>query len=65
MTNNQASLTMVTYHPINIEITDDMYFEIQLPQYKNKNTIFNKSLMIQITIGTLRLLGRFQNERRR
>lgn len=65
MTNNQVSLTMVTYHPINIEITDDMYFEIQLPQYKNKNTIFNKSLMIQITIGTLRLLGRFQNERRR
>ncbi|AGZ26275.1 hypothetical protein [Staphylococcus pasteuri] len=36
MTDNQASLTMVTYHPINIEITDDMYFEIALPQYKNK-----------------------------
>lgn len=36
MTNNQASLTMVTYHPINIEITDDMYFEIRLPQYRNK-----------------------------
>lgn len=36
MTDNQASLTMVTYHPINIEITDDMYFEIALPQYKIK-----------------------------
>ena len=36
MTNNEASLTMVTYHPINIEITDDMYFEIGIPRYKNK-----------------------------
>ena len=45
-----ASLTMVTYHPIDIEISNDMYFEIQLPSYKNKNTTFNKSLMTQTTI---------------
>ncbi|MCI2942690.1 phage head-tail adapter protein [Staphylococcus haemolyticus] len=36
LTNNEASLTMVTYHPIDIEISNDMYFEIQLPSYKNK-----------------------------
>ena len=30
LTNNEASLTMVTYHPIDIEISNDMYFEIQL-----------------------------------
>ena len=50
LTNNEASLTMVTYHPIDIEISNDMYFEIQLPSYKNKNTTFNKSLMTQTTI---------------
>lgn len=36
MTDNKASITMVTWYPMEKEITDDMYFEIQLPRYKGK-----------------------------
>lgn len=36
MTDRKASLTMVTWLPIGLDITDDMYFEIDLPRYKNK-----------------------------
>lgn len=36
MTDKEATLTLVTWYPMEKEITDDMYFEIMLPQYKNK-----------------------------
>lgn len=36
MTDNKAAITMVTYYPGEKEITDDMYFEIDLPRYKGK-----------------------------
>ncbi|MBO3076740.1 phage head-tail adapter protein [Mammaliicoccus vitulinus] len=39
MTDNKAVVTMVTYYPVGLEITDDMKFEIDLPRYKGK--LFN------------------------
>ncbi|WNM55246.1 phage head-tail adapter protein [Staphylococcus capitis] len=36
MTDKEASITMVTWYPMDNEITDDMYFEIALPRYKGK-----------------------------
>ncbi|PTJ85079.1 phage head-tail adapter protein [Staphylococcus succinus] len=36
MTDNKATITMVTWYAMEYEITDDMYFEIELPRYKGK-----------------------------
>ena len=36
MTDNEAKITLVTWYPIGKAITEDMYFEIQLPRYKGK-----------------------------
>lgn len=36
MTDRNAKITMVTYLSIGRYITDDMYFEINLPRYKGK-----------------------------
>ncbi|WP_341636381.1 phage head-tail adapter protein [Staphylococcus casei] len=36
MTNNEATISMVTWFPMNKLINDEMYFEIQLPRYKGK-----------------------------
>ncbi|MCG3401692.1 phage head-tail adapter protein [Staphylococcus massiliensis] len=36
MTENKASISMVTWFPMENELTDDMYFEIDLPRYKGK-----------------------------
>ena len=37
MTDNKASITMVTWFPMGKEIIDDMYFEIDLPRYRCKH----------------------------
>ncbi|MBF7029665.1 phage head-tail adapter protein [Staphylococcus kloosii] len=42
-TDNQASISMVTWFPVGLEITNDMYFEIDLPRYKDKQ--YNISLV--------------------
>ena len=34
MTDNKASVTLVTLFPVGVDITDNMYFEIALPRYK-------------------------------
>lgn len=36
MTDNKATITMVTWYSMEYEIRDDMYFEIDLPRYKGK-----------------------------
>ncbi|WP_278925334.1 phage head-tail adapter protein [Staphylococcus auricularis] len=36
MTDHEASITLETYFPLGYDITDDMYFEIDLPNYKNQ-----------------------------
>ncbi|PTK72372.1 phage head-tail adapter protein [Staphylococcus haemolyticus] len=36
MTDKEASITMVAWYPMDKEITDDMYFEIALPRYKDQ-----------------------------
>ncbi|MBF7022487.1 phage head-tail adapter protein [Staphylococcus kloosii] len=43
MTDNKATISMVTWFPIGLEITNDMYFEIGLPRYKDKQ--FNITLV--------------------
>lgn len=59
MTDNKATITMITWYSMEYEITDDMYFEIDLPRYRGKK--FN---IIQIDDDTdfhsnIKIIGEF------
>ena len=50
MTDNKATITMVTWYSMEYEIRDDMYFEIDLPRYKGRNLILFKLMTTRIFI---------------
>lgn len=59
LTDNEASISMVTFYPIGLEITNDIVFEIDLPRYKGKQ--FNISLIEDDTDNhmNIKIVGRY------